>query len=176
MPHIHTAAGQHDATTSAFIVHEERQAVLLHRHRKLGILLQPGGHIELGEHPWQTMAHELDEETGYRLDQLSVLQAAPEIPGFVEVVHPVPLAYRTHGFPVAPEPHFHTDAAYGFVTSEEPAGKPHEGESQELYWLTVDELKAIPEDGVPSDARTIAIHLLGHLSDYRRVPADSFAH
>jgi 8-oxo-dGTP diphosphatase len=176
MPHIHTAAGEHDPTTSAFIVHEGKQALLLHRHRKLGILLQPGGHIELIEHPWSTMAHELQEETGYELHQLSVLQTALPIPGLVETSHPLPLAYRTHPFPVAEELHFHTDAAYGFVTSEDPLNKPHEGESQELYWMTVEELSALTDEEIPADARTIGLHLLNNLANYLRVPADSFAH
>lgn len=176
MPHIHTEANQHDTTVSAFIIHEEREALLLHRHRKLGILLQPGGHVELNEHPWQTMAHELTEETGYELHQLEVLQTVPIIQGLVETAHPIPLAYRTHDFPVAPAKHFHTDAAFGFVTHEDPLGKPDEGESQELYWMTAEELELVPDDGIPSDTRTIGLFLLSHLPKYYRAPASSFAH
>lgn len=174
MPHIHTQSGEHDATVSAFIVHSGSEAVLLHRHRKLGILLQPGGHIELLEHPWATMTHELDEETGYDLDQLSVLQTNAIIPGLVEIAHPIPLAYRTHDFPVATNKHFHTDAAYGFVTAEAPRRAPHEGESQELFWATADELRAIPEGGIPYDTRTIGLHLLAHWHEYTQIPAADF--
>lgn len=176
MAHIHVKAGQHDATVSAFIIHESKRAVLLHRHRKLGILLQPGGHIELDEHPWATMVHELDEETGYNLDQLDVLQATALIPNLIETVHPIPLAYRSHDFPIADEKHIHTDAAFGFVTNEEPLRKPHEGESQELYWVTAEELVNMPENAMPADTRTIALFILAKLDSYQRVSALDFSH
>src|SRR3954466_7704978 len=63
MPHIHHEPGQHDFTTSAFIVRTDRsepQAVL-HEHRKIGKLLQFGGHIELTESPWQALLREVRE-------------------------------------------------------------------------------------------------------------------
>lgn len=176
MPHIHIEEGQHDSTVSAFIVHSERKALLLHRHRKLGILLQPGGHIELHENPWQSMAHELIEETGYTLNQLEVLQTAPPIAGLIETVHPLPLAYRSHTFPVAQELHYHTDAAFGLITAEEPLGKPAEGESQELYWLTLEELEKASRNTMPRDTRTIGMHILSNLETYLKVPASSYAH
>lgn len=176
MPHIHIEKGHHDSTVSAFIINTHKKALLLHRHRKLGILLQPGGHIELNEHPWQTMAHELIEETGYRLTQLSVLQATPNIPGLIETTHPLPVAHRTHEFPVADEQHYHTDSAYGFITTQEPLTGPHEDESQELYWLTLEELQALPDGSVPRDTRTIGAYLLQNFQNYLEVPADSFSH
>jgi 8-oxo-dGTP pyrophosphatase MutT (NUDIX family) len=76
MAHIHTEPNQHDFTASAFIVRDDMDEprVLLHMHRKLGRLLQPGGHIELHEHPWDSIAHELQEETGYMLADVEVLQ------------------------------------------------------------------------------------------------------
>jgi len=176
MAHIHTEHNQHDFTVSAFIVHLNKEAILLHRHKKLGILIQPGGHVELNEHPWETMTHELEEETGYELSQLDVLQARAPIPGLVEEVHPVPVALRTHDFPGENPIHFHTDMAFGFVTSEEPNGVPGEDESQELYWLTADEIRAIPEGQIPPDARTIALHLLAEYNSFFSVNAESFTH
>ncbi len=41
--------------------------VLLHRHRKLGMWLPPGGHIEPGELPDEAAAREVLEETGLRV-------------------------------------------------------------------------------------------------------------
>lgn len=49
---------------AVFVVHEER--VLLHRHRKLGRWLPPGGHIEPGELPDEAAIREVEEETGVR--------------------------------------------------------------------------------------------------------------
>ena len=49
-------------TTSALIV--GRRGVVLHRHRILGIWVAPGGHIDLGENPWDAVMREAAEETG----------------------------------------------------------------------------------------------------------------
>lgn len=173
MPHIHTEPGQHDATVSMFIVRREPRAILFHKHKIVGRWMQFGGHIELHENPWQTVVHELEEEAGYKIEQLRVLQAAPLIPGLIETIHPVPIVYRSHSYP-GRVPHVHTDAAFGFMTEEEPAGKPQESESQELKWFTADQLKASEKLFVP-DSRTIALHLLEQLESYRAYPAAIFA-
>ena len=58
MAHIHNEPGQHDLTVSAFIINvsdKENPKILLCRHKKLGKLLQPGGHVELDENPWQAV-------------------------------------------------------------------------------------------------------------------------
>ena len=49
--------------TGSAIVTGER-GVVLHLHKRLGIWLQPGGHIDSGETPWQAALHETREETG----------------------------------------------------------------------------------------------------------------
>lgn len=174
MPHIHTEPGQHDATVSMFILRRNPRAVLFHKHKIMNRLMQPGGHIELNEHPWQTVARELEEETGFALSQLKVLQRAPIIPGLVETIHPIPVAYRSHDFPGVP--HIHTDVAYGFVVDEDPIGQPGEDESQDLRWLTAAELHAVHADQVFPDSRTIALYLLNHLEDFLEYPASDFAH
>jgi 8-oxo-dGTP pyrophosphatase MutT (NUDIX family) len=49
-------------TVAVFVV--DRGAVLLHRHRKLGMWLPPGGHIEKDELPDDAAVREVYEETG----------------------------------------------------------------------------------------------------------------
>jgi 8-oxo-dGTP pyrophosphatase MutT (NUDIX family) len=51
-------------TASAVVVGP--RGVLLHRHRRLGLWLQPGGHIDGGEAPEAAARRELEEETGLR--------------------------------------------------------------------------------------------------------------
>lgn len=63
MGHIHEKI---DFTASVYIVHDNK--VLLHRHKKLDIWLQPGGHIELDEDPVQAVLREAKEETGLDIE------------------------------------------------------------------------------------------------------------
>ena len=140
MPHLNTGPGEHDLTASAIILRtvRGRTHVLLHRHRRLGMLMQPGGHVERVEDPWAAVAHELREESGYELEQLMLLQPAHRLERSEGVlVLPQPLSLTVH--PIGAD-HIHTDLVYAFVTQEDPAGRPGEGESQELLWLPVDEL------------------------------------
>ena len=43
------------------------RGVVLHRHKRLGLWLQPGGHLEPGETPWEAAARESIEETGLQV-------------------------------------------------------------------------------------------------------------
>lgn len=140
MPHLNTGPGEYDLTASALILREidGRLHLLVHRHRKLGLLMQPGGHVERTEDPWAAVAHELREESGYDLGQLLLLQPTHRIdhaPGIA--VLPQPLCVDVH--PIGDD-HFHTDLLYGFVTTADPAGRPGDDESQELHWVPVDVL------------------------------------
>jgi 8-oxo-dGTP pyrophosphatase MutT (NUDIX family) len=53
-------------TVAVFVVWEGK--VLLHRHRKLGMWLPPGGHIEENELPDEAAVREVWEETGVRVE------------------------------------------------------------------------------------------------------------
>src|SRR5918997_3125572 len=53
-------------TVAVFVVREKK--VLLHRHRKLGMWLPPGGHIERDELPDDAALREVFEETGLRVE------------------------------------------------------------------------------------------------------------
>jgi 8-oxo-dGTP pyrophosphatase MutT (NUDIX family) len=51
-------------TSSAVVLDPRRRLLLLHLHRRIGRWLQPGGHIEPGEHPADAAVRETQEETG----------------------------------------------------------------------------------------------------------------
>jgi len=59
------ATGRH-FTVAVFVVWDGK--VLLHWHRKLGMWLPPGGHIERDELPDDAAAREVLEETGIRVE------------------------------------------------------------------------------------------------------------
>jgi 8-oxo-dGTP pyrophosphatase MutT (NUDIX family) len=52
-------------TASGTLIHQGK--ILLIKHKKLGIWLTPGGHIEPGEMPHQTAVREFWEETGIKV-------------------------------------------------------------------------------------------------------------
>ncbi len=70
-----------DFAATTFVVHEQR--TLLLRHRKLGMWLPPGGHIDPHELPDQAALREVREETGLEVELLSqagVLGRIPVLP------------------------------------------------------------------------------------------------
>jgi 8-oxo-dGTP pyrophosphatase MutT (NUDIX family) len=72
MPHIHELI---DFVVSAFVVNQER--VLLVKHKKLGVWLPVGGHIELNEDPEMALFREIEEECGITAKDLVVLSDKP---------------------------------------------------------------------------------------------------
>ena len=102
------------------------RGVLLHRHKRLDMWLQPGGHIDDGETPEQAAVREVLEETG--------LTPTSE-PEFVHVdVHP------------GPRGHTHLDLRYLIRSDGDP--QPAEGESQDVRWFPWDEAIAVADPGL----------------------------
>src|ERR1700749_881114 len=71
---IDAAAAPVHVTGSAFVV--GRRGIVLLRHRRLGIWVQPGGHVDPGETPWDGARREAIEETGLAVRPLG---AEPEL-------------------------------------------------------------------------------------------------
>lgn len=168
MPHIHTEPGQFDQTASAFIFRTDfdEPKIILHMHRKLNKYLQFGGHVELDEHPWQTLERELREESGYDFSQLKLLQ--PDLPQIKHAdyrgaaAHPLPFTYGSYQF--ATTDHIHTDAAYAFITDQEPVNKPDEGESTDTPMFSrreIEDLQA-PEQ-IPTNVKTIILFAFSNI-------------
>ena len=59
-------AGPTHVTASGIVV--GRRGTVLHRHKKLGIWMQPGGHIDAGERPEEAALREATEELGLAVD------------------------------------------------------------------------------------------------------------
>ena len=105
-------------TGSAVVV--GTRGVVLVKHKRLGIWLQPGGHVDPGETPWHGARREAHEETGLDVD------FAGGSPQLVHVdVHP------------GGRGHTHLDLRY-LVEAAAVDPRPPEGESQEVAWFDWD--------------------------------------
>jgi len=110
--------------TGSGIVIGPRGVVLL-EHKHLGIWLQPGGHIDPGETPWDAALRECREETG-----LDVRLAGPlDDLGVPELIH-VDVHAGGRG-------HTHLDVRY-LIDGGDADPDPPEGESQLIDWFEWD--------------------------------------
>ncbi len=128
-------------TASAIVV--GRRGTVLHRHRRLGRWLQPGGHLDPGECPAQAAVREAGEETG------------------LEVAHPAggPCLLHVDVHPGG-SGHTHLDLRYLLeATDAEPCPAP--GESTEVMWLSFEEAEAMADEGLRSALAEAAV-LAGH--------------
>lgn len=128
--------------TGSGIVVGPRGVVLL-EHKRLGIWLQPGGHIDPGETPWEAALRESREETG-----LEVRFAGPlDETGVPELVH-VDVHAGGRG-------HTHLDLRYLIDGgSADPA--PPEGESQLIGWFEWDAAVDRADPGLRGALRALA--------------------
>ena len=175
MSHIHTRPGQIDHTVTAYIVRTDgdESRVLLHMHKRLQHLLPVGGHIELDETPWMAAAHEIEEESGYHLDELMVLQPKERIEQCLGiVVHPLPFFANTH--PIT-DSHYHSDVAYILTATAAPSKPLAVGESQDIRWLSRKEVVQIPAEDIAESTRQICVAILDDfLHAYEPIPASSY--
>jgi 8-oxo-dGTP pyrophosphatase MutT (NUDIX family) len=110
--------------------------ILLLRHRKLGIWLQPGGHLEAGETPWDAARRETAEETGLVV----------ELDGTYDAAGVPPLAHLdVHR---AADGHTHLDLRYHLVARGDPTPRPPAGESQEVAWYDPQAAAALADPGL----------------------------
>lgn len=176
MPHIHTKPGEHDHTASAFVIRKGlgEPVLLIHRHKKLGVYLQFGGHIETTETPWQAVTHELLEESGYSMRQLRLLQPKERLKKTTNaVLHPVSIYHNTHKFD---ESHFHTDVAYAFVTDSDPEHSIGESESKAVRMVTRQELADMPADEIYESAREAGLFVFDVcLGNWEEVDPEEFS-
>lgn len=139
------AADPTHVTASAVVVGP--RGILLHRHLRLGIWLQPGGHVEPAEAPWDAAVREVGEETG--------LAAA----------HPGPAPHLLHvDVHPAPRGHVHLDLRYLLHADGDPAPPP--SESQQVAWFPPAQALALADDALVG-----ALHALEALRGSRTPPS-----
>ncbi len=122
--------------TGSAIVLDDRGRTLLHRHKRLGLWLQPGGHVDPGESPSQAALREADEETGIPL------RHPDGGPCLVNVdVHE------------GGRGHLHLDLRYLVEGDGTAAFRPEVGESQQLRWVDTAAIDAWGDTSVSEAVR-----------------------
>jgi 8-oxo-dGTP pyrophosphatase MutT (NUDIX family) len=120
-------------TASAIVVGS--RGTVLHVHRRTGAWLQPGGHVERGEAPWDAAVRETVEETGLAVHHPD---SGPDL------VH-----VDVHD---APRGHLHLDLRYLLLApDDDPAPAP--GESQVARWFTWDEANEVADESLRNALR-----------------------
>ena len=113
-------ADEHHLTASAFVL--SSRGIILHRHRRLGIWVQPGGHVDADESPESAALRETLEETGL------VARHFDPVELFHVDVHPGPKGHR------GPPDHMHYDLRFAVLAPPlDPTPPPDE--SPEVAWF-----------------------------------------
>jgi 8-oxo-dGTP pyrophosphatase MutT (NUDIX family) len=145
MPHIHE---EFDFTASAFVLHPTEEKILLLKHRKIGKWLQPGGHVELDENPWQALEHELHEETGLYLKNCTILMQPEQPTARGNTVLPLPFHFNQHNFN---DTHKHIDLCYLLRADTDKLTTNPDG-ADEIAWLSRQEIHKLHAEQVLFDA------------------------
>ncbi|MCF7697391.1 NUDIX domain-containing protein [Mycetohabitans sp. B2] len=115
VPHGRAALERH-FTASGLVMNRHRQLLLL-QHRKFGVWLYPGGHIERTETPDQAVLREIDEETGIRATLVGKTNPQLADPNaHVTVLHR-PYQVLCEFIDDTREPHYHIDLVYLCATA-----------------------------------------------------------
>lgn len=105
------------------------RGTVLHRHRRLGRWLQPGGHVDAGESPAQAAMRESREETG------------------LDVAHPGGRPRLLHLDVHPAGDHVHLDLRFLLLAPDRDPD-PAPGESPEARWFTWEEAEGIADDAL----------------------------
>jgi 8-oxo-dGTP pyrophosphatase MutT (NUDIX family) len=115
-----------DFVSTVFLVKDKK--VLLVKHKKIGLWLPPGGHIENNETPGEAAVREVKEETGFDIE------LKPEQFHRIRIL-------KTHHVEIHPIKEGHEHISFTYFTT--PIGgklKINHKESDELRWFSKEDL------------------------------------
>lgn len=139
-PFDETAQPTH--VTGSAIVTDGDGHVVLHRHKRLGLWLQPGGHVDPGEDAAVAARRETREETGLR------------------AAHPRmgPLLLHVDAHP-GPRGHRHLDVRYLLLADREATLLPGVDESPDVAWFTLQEAAGASDTSLAAAIAALQAHL-----------------
>ncbi len=120
---------------------KDHKKVLLVNHRKLGVWIEPGGHLEEGEFPHETAIREVLEETGLKVKIISRRNRKVDDDDFARQA-PMPLAIMLEDVPYKDGHHLHYDFVYVAETGEGELLK-NDVETDGIGWFTRKEVEGL---------------------------------
>ena len=120
-------------TVTVLVVYKNK--VLLHRHKKLGIWIPVGGHIDENELPEETAVREVKEEAGLKIELYNLDQDNLSYYGQGELLIK-PVHIELHKIK---ESHFHINFVY-YAKTETDEIRASEQKNEDFKWFTREEL------------------------------------
>jgi 8-oxo-dGTP pyrophosphatase MutT (NUDIX family) len=134
---------------TTYIVHKNK--VLLHLHKKLGIWIPVGGHIDRDELPQEAALREAKEEAGLDI-KLYNPDKQIDMGDVKQLFRPMHILLENIN-----QFHQHIDLAY-YAVSKSDVLSPQEGETTNLKWFTAEELENF--EGVSGNAKPLSLEAL----------------
>ena len=127
---------------TVYVFDESGDYCLMHWHKKFAHWMPPGGKIDIGERPEQTVVRECKEETGIDIQVVGACYNSPTTPN---IVQPFGLEYYSYGgmdmrrsFGYAETEAF--DFIYLATADKNQIITIQQGESAKVIWTSVDEI------------------------------------
>jgi len=141
-------------TSSVYIVYNNK--VLMHKHKKYGIILPVGGHIDSDELPSEAAIREAKEESGLDIELYNSNTFKEEnFENSVELNQGEHLNLHS----VGPQ-HEHIDFVF-YAKSKNDDLNPDKGESKDFYWFSKNDIEK--EVSLKDEAKVYALEALEKL-------------
>jgi 8-oxo-dGTP pyrophosphatase MutT (NUDIX family) len=136
-------------TATTIIVH--KQKALLHLHKKLGIWLPVGGHIDRDELPEEAALREIEEESGLKVE-LYTPDKQIEMGETKQLFRPMHILLENIN-----EFHQHIDFIY-YAKTDTSNVISQDGETDDLKWFTAEEIKEL--DDCPKNVKVLSLEAI----------------
>ena len=136
-------------TATTVIVY--KQKVLLHLHKKLSIWLPVGGHIDRDELPEEAALREIKEESGLDVE-LYNSDSQIKASDAKQLIRPMHILLENIN-----KYHQHIDFIY-YAKANTFETRPQDGESDNLKWLTANEIKKL--NNCPENVKVLSLEAI----------------
>ena len=126
---------------SGFVMNETHTKALMVFHKKLGVWVIPGGHLEDNEYPHEGAKREILEETGVEAKILNYTEVnIPDSEKEFQIPNPITtLRELIAGKGDTPE-HIHMDLIFLAEANENDVINGQETEVEDVKWMTAEEI------------------------------------